>query len=210
MKKFVYAFIASLAMVSCQNDLVEEVDSVGDSALDTFEAKSRSVVENDSTIYPLEEKDFVTYKSESRQYDPDLYDELYALDGIPFRIRSSSSGNKNTFQSNGAGKEITMDNYNEGNTSQLFRLRILPASSGIPYLIYSNKENLPVGVGSYKDNPDNYVLYTKASESGSLFGFSWDFYSSSDRQSFIIENQDLIGSTGSGSIYDIFYYSIEQ
>lgn len=208
MKKIIYAFVASLAMISCQNELINDVDLTKASVLDPFKAEARSIEETDSTIYPLVEKDFVSQISEERQYDPNFYEELRSLDGIPFRIRSSGSGNKNTLQTNGAGKEIVLDNYNEGNTSQLFRLRLLPPSTGIPYLIYSNKENLPVGVGSYKDKPNDYVLYTKSSDTGSLFGFSWDFYSSSDHQSFIIENQDLIGSTGGSSFGSIYYYSI--
>ena len=52
MRKLVYMFVASLAMISCQNKLIEDIDSIDDSALDTFEATSRSIVENDSTIYP--------------------------------------------------------------------------------------------------------------------------------------------------------------
>lgn len=208
MKKIVFVFVASLAMISCQNELMDDIGLTSDSTLNSFDAKSRSVAENDSTIYPLNENDFITCKSGKRQTDSGLYDELRLLEGIPFRVRSASSGNKNTLQSNGKGKEIILANYDEGITEQLFRIRILPATSGIPYLIYSNKENLPIGVGSYKDKPNDYVLFTKASESGGLFGFSWDFYNSTDNQGLVIENQDVIGSTGTGGPYDFFYYSI--
>lgn len=56
MKNFIYVFVASLAMVSCQNELIDDIDLAEDSVLETFQAEARSIEERDSTIYPLAEK----------------------------------------------------------------------------------------------------------------------------------------------------------
>lgn len=63
MKNLIYVFIVSLAMVSCQNELIDDVDLAEDSVLDPFKAEARSIEETDSTIYPLVEKNFVSQVS---------------------------------------------------------------------------------------------------------------------------------------------------
>lgn len=95
-------------------------------------------------------------------------------------------------------KLVSQDNTDN---AQLFYLDFPPSSTGIPFLIYSYKEQEPIGVGSYASDPDTYVLYTQESGSSSLFGFSWDFYLNSDKDGYIIENQDIIGS-GSDDPWD--------
>lgn len=168
-------------------------------------------MDNDSIIYPLNPDNFPekpeTYNLE---YDSELSDELHSLDGVKLRIRAANSGNKNTLQNYGKGKEIKLATYNEGNVDQLFYIKILPAASGIPYLIYTccdESEHAPIGIGSYSSDPDRYVLYAKSASTTSLYGFSWDFAKSSDGNALILENQDILGSNGN-NYWDIFYYSL--
>lgn len=168
---------------------------------------SRSSVENDSIIIPFNEDDFPIITRNSRFIDFELSEELEELVGIPFRIRAVNVGNLNTFQTNGKGKELLLRAYDEGNTNQLFRLLSLPIESGVPYMIYSNKENVPIGIGSYSSDPQTPVLYAKANDSGSSLGFGWSIYSSSNDNAFIMENLHYF--TSNTSLPDpIVYYSI--
>lgn len=191
---------SSLAIISCQND--EIIGGIED-AKEVIQTRSLSV--NDSTILELNPTDFPKIEKNKERGGDYLWDELYQLNGIEFFIQSKDSyfGN-NTLETQGAGKELKLSQFSIMNTAQMFYLRFLPASTGIPYLIYSFKEKTPIGVGSYTSAPDKYVLYAKNSDSGSLFGFSWDFYRGD--KNYIIENQDLIG--GGSNYWDIYYYSI--
>lgn len=192
--------ILSLAVVSCQND--EIIDGI-ESANEVIETRCLSA--NDSTIVELNPDDFPKIEKSQTRGGDNVWEELYQLNGIEFFIQSKDSYfGKNTLETQGAGKELKLSSLSMTNNAQLFYLRFLPASTGIPYLLYSYKEKVPIGVGSYPSNPDKYVLYAKSSDSGSLFGFSWDFYKGD--KTYVIENQDLIG--GGSNYWDIYYYSI--
>lgn len=192
--------ILSLAVVSCQND--EIIDGI-ESANEVIETRCLSA--NDSTIVELNPDDFPKIEKSQTRGGDDVWEELYQLNGIEFFIQSKDSYfGKNTLETQGAGKELKLSSLSMTNTAQMFYLRFLPASTGIPYLLYSYKEKVPIGVGSYTSNPDKYVLYAKSSDSGSLFGFSWDFYKGD--KTYVIENQDIIG--GGSNYWDIYYYSI--
>lgn len=201
-----FIFVAML-LSSCtsEDDFINNIDE------SASELKSSVSIENDSIIQ-LNEEDFpkitkVQTKSLSVD-DVDIWSELYQLNGIDFFIQSVGFNyGKNTLETAGKGKELKLASYSESNSKQKFRMKFLPASTGIPYLIYSTAESVPIGVGSYSSNPNKYVMYAKSSDSGSLFGFSWDFYLNANTDAYILENQDIIGSTGSGSWWDIFYYS---
>lgn len=190
---------------SCNDGLVngEEFDRIdyGSKIL------SRSV-DNDSIILPFNEEDFPEIARKTRSVDSDLEEELTELVGIPFRIRSVNVGNLNTLQTNGKGKELLLRAYDEGNTNQLFRLLSLPMESGIPYMIYSNKENVPIGIGSYSSDPETPVLYAKADDSGSTWGFGWNIYNTSDNNAFVMENVDYYTTNNSSLTTPITYYSI--
>lgn len=199
--------VASI-FIACQNE----------STLDEFTLKESSVVtsrslsvDNDSIIYPLNPEDFPqkpeTYNLE---YDSNLSDELYSLNEVRLRIRAANAGNYNTLQNYGKGKEIKLAKYNEGNVDQLFYIKVLPASTGIPYLIYTccdESKHAPIGIGSYSSDPDRYVLYAKSENTTSLYGFSWNFAKSNDGNAFIMENQDILGSNGD-NYWNIFNYSL--
>lgn len=192
--------ISPLALISCQND---EIMGGIEDAKEVIQTRSLSV--NDSTIVELNPADFPKIEKNKVKGGDYLWDELYQLNGIEFFIQSKDSYfGKNTLETQGAGNELKLSEFSITNDAQKFYLRFLPASTGIPYLIYSFKEKTPIGVGSYSSAPDKYVLYAKKSDSGSLFGFSWDFYKGD--KSYIIENQDLIG--GGSNYWDIYYYSI--
>ncbi|GAF02295.1 hypothetical protein JCM21142_3925 [Saccharicrinis fermentans DSM 9555 = JCM 21142] len=131
--------------------------------------------------------------------------EIDQLNEIPIYLKvMGNSTNKQFITASTRGAELTMDTY-RGNISQQYYIKILPASTGIPYLIYSKITNTPLSVGSYQSNPDVKVLYARSDASGSLFGSSWDFNKGEyTNNSFVIENQDFPES-GGGSWWDIYY-----
>lgn len=214
MKKKIYlltTFVIAMIFIftSCSNDDMfnEELETGLRASISKIDS-----LENDS-IMELNEEDFpkVPKKKKAQGYYGeyvDIWSELYQLNGIDFFIQSTgfNYGN-NTFETTGKGRELKLASFSQTNSKQKFRMKFLPASTGIPYLIYSTAENVPIGVGSYKSDPNRYVMYAKSSDSGSLFGFSWDFYLNDKNDAYILENQDIIGSTGSGSWWDIYYYS---
>lgn len=138
---------------------------------------------------------------EREQY---LWEELWSIREIPiYFIAKESNWGKNTLTTQGKGKEVKFDNFGGGREDQKFYIKILPASTGIPYLIYSYKEKTPLSIGSYSSNPDKKVLFVR-SDTNFPYGSSWDFkYGKRSEHSFIIESQDYISSSGS-SWWDIY------
>ena len=55
----------------------------------------------------------------------------------------------------GMRKELILSAY----SSSKFYLKILPPSSGIPYLIYSKSYNKPLVCGQYNNDPNNKLVF---------------------------------------------------
>ena len=213
MKKhyFFASCLAALALSSCSEDSMIE-NLVSNSETQTTELASRSIPLNDSIIQ-LNEEDF----PDAPQIKPLSYGELNTmlsqLNEVPIQIQSTQYNmGKNTLEFVEPGKELKFSSFSKGNKKQMFFIKILPPSSGINYLLYTWNDNpsgdkYPIGVGSYASNPDKYVLYAKKDNTGTLFGFSWDFMYSNSKNGIVIENQDLLGQ-GSGGPMDLYHYSI--
>lgn len=210
MKKIFYLFAFSVLLFSCKKDSTVQGSNAGKSLsalskdqLTAIHAPGDSIVQLDSTKFPKKPK------TVQRLATTDIFSELYQLNGMNFYIQTKDTYfGKNTLQTQGKGKEVILAPYSSTNGNQLFYLRFLPASSGIPYLIYSTNEGLPVGAGSYTSAPNKYVLYTQAAGSTSLFGFSWNFSMNSTSDAFYFINQDILGSGGS-SPWDVFNYYLD-
>ena len=66
---------------------------------------------------------------------------------------------------NRAGSEVKLtDNKNAFDISQQFYLKILPASSGIPYLLYSESSKTPLTVGHYRKTPNVNILMSNSKD----------------------------------------------
>ena len=157
-KKTLFFFcVSQLVITSCQNDEV-----IGELMNTKEEMCTRSLCVNDSTIVELNPADFPEIEKKKARGGDNVWEELYQLNGIEFFIQSKDVYfNNNTLETQGAGKELKLSKFSADNDAQKFYLRFLPASSGIPYMIYSYKEKKPIGVGSYTSAPDKYVLYTR-------------------------------------------------
>ena len=82
-----------------------------------------------------------------------------------------NSSSKQFITASTKGAELNMNIYT-WNLSQQYYIKVLPPSTGVPYLIYSKNTNTPISVGSYQSNPNVKVLYARNDSTGSLFGSS--------------------------------------
>lgn len=197
----VFAFV----FTACDNNELLQSNHM-DTENKEIKTRAGKILDNDSIIQ-LNEKDFPKHNTVKKRLmaSDNIWQDLYQLNGIEFFIQSKDTYfGKNTIETYGKGKELKLSAYSPSNPAQLFYIKFLPPSTGIQYLIYSYKENVPIGVGQYSNNP-RYVLYAKSSDQGSLFGFSWDFYAKD--KSYFIENRDIISGGGSNP-WDIYYHSI--
>lgn len=191
-----------------------------DDAIDTLEGKGINVTTEltaqsekpqNEEIVPLEGDSIAMrkQKQQTRAFDANqtLYEELHQLDLIPIYLQvKGNSSSKQYLNVVGEGKELTFDYFKDKDLSEQFYIRILPATSGIPYMIYSKKTNTPISLGAYTSNPDVKVVYAKPASNTSTFGASWDIYRGEySLESFVIENQDYPRQGSSGLWYDIYY-----
>ncbi|WP_418893942.1 hypothetical protein [Limibacterium fermenti] len=140
-------------------------------------------------------------------YDPYFSSNMYAIDGLPFTLKARD-GNK-YLSASGKWQEVTWSTT-ANSTDQKFYVKVLPATSGIPYLIYSYKSKTSVSVGQYTANPNEKILLTGKDDSGDLYNASWDFIPSTSYPGYYaIESQSYIGQGSSGSWGDIFYHVVE-
>ena len=49
----------------------------------------------------------------------------------------------------------------DNDKNQQFYIKVMPATTGIPYMIYSMQSNTPISIGHYTTDPDTPVLYLK-------------------------------------------------
>jgi len=212
----------ALLFSSC-GDIVEESLLTSVKSENILQTKSGEV---DSlllgSIIPLEEteelkalrEEFIRNKSQAVSpyalYDPYFSSNMYAIRELAVNLeaRSAPSGSGKFLYSNGAGKEITLST-NSSNVNARFYFQVLPASSGIPYMIYSQQTKTPLSVGQYDNAPNDKVLFAPKDNSGSSFSASWDLVQSNVTGYFAIQSQSYLGQGNSGSMWDIFYHVLE-
>ena len=196
-KSFYYFFVVAvlLGMFACSQD---EVEIFHESDVFKIETKALNGEDSLSVIIPLvidsnliemakAKKAAVYYNAD----DPDYSSNMYAIREMPIYIRAR--GNEGFLSSNGIGKEITLSSRINFRTCR-FYLKVLPSSSGIPYLIYSNDTGTPLSVGQYENDPNNKVLFARSNNTGSLMSADWDLIpSSSYKGYFVIESQSYLG-----------------
>lgn len=138
---------------------------------------------------------------------------IYAIRELPVTIKvrtvASGSTTSNSYLfCDGAGKEVTLGNSSTSLGSR-FYLKILPATSGIPYLIYSTASNTPLSVGYYTNAPDDKILMTAKDNSGSLYSAGWDLIPSTYKGYFSIQSESYLGQSDPNNSWSIFYHVLE-
>ena len=212
-KSFYYFFVVAvlLGMFACSQD---EVEIFHESDVFKIETKALNGEDSLSVIIPLvidsnliemakAKKAAVYYNAD----DPDYSSNMYAIREMPIYIRAR--GNEGFLSSNGIGKEITLSSRINFRTCR-FYLKVLPSSSGIPYLIYSNDTGTPLSVGQFENDPNNKVLFARSNNTGSLMSADWDLIpSSSYKGYFVIESQSYLGQADPNNPWSIFNYVLE-
>ena len=228
MYKLLTIMVLTVLLGSCQNDIDESFTC--DSPM-LEEQRTRSIVSLDENVsdsieilqeseellllkrqYELRNKSLL--KTSIASTDDFFSENIYAIREMPVTIKVHSIAKGSTSGYNymfvdGKGTEVVLGNSEKADGSK-FYIKILPATSGIPYLIYSNVAKTPLAVGQYTNNPDNKILMTAKDESGSTFSWGWDLLpSSSNKGYFAIESQSYLGQSDPNNIWSIFYYVLE-
>lgn len=127
-----------------------------------------------------------------------LSENLYALREQPIYLKSKYNNYYLTVT--GHNTEAKLVYTSSPSTSQRFYLKALPASSGIPYLLYSQSTNTPLNVGNWTSNPSRKILFPLSSDSPT-FNSAWDIfpartsnYEYKGNGAIVIESQSYLGS----------------
>ncbi len=195
--KFLISVMCAITLMSGCTDAMEDVVS----SLDVAESQcplSRAISEDSISQENPEEwimtedmkrmKELYTQLHSQRKnapilsdgdYDDTFWSNMYAIRELPATIKvraKSQSGSTNGYINlycEGKGKEVTLNNSNDALRNR-FYIKILPASTGIPYLIYSQAAQTPLSVGYYTNKPDEKILMASKEENGSLISCGWD------------------------------------
>ncbi|MCM1301247.1 MAG: hypothetical protein NC226_05960 [Bacteroides cellulosilyticus] len=168
------------------------------------EAVTRSgenlIFQSDSLV-PYEQNDNIGKQIRTAVSDLDLRNEIFDLRELPINIIVKENVRGGRFlTTQGAGKEIVFADYNN-NVNQRFYIKILPLSSGIPYLIYSLQTNTPIILGHYSNNPDIRVLFPYTKDEVP-WGASWNFLPNSINNTIIIQNNQIMD--GGPDYWDLY------
>lgn len=211
-------FAEAKAMINQTIDsLIFECDSIIPIVVNPDSIKSRLFeklygIRQENQPEKLSVQTRASYVSSMDDRDDNFWTNMYAIRELPVTLQARSGANTaNRFLStNGKGKDITLVGA-ATNNRQKFYFKILPASSGIPYLIYSQQERTPVSVGQYKNNPKNKILYVRPDDKGSLYSAGWDLIPSAYGYSgyYAIQSESYIGQSDPNNMWSIFYHVIE-
>lgn len=212
MKKIFYFLAIGLVVLSSCSQ--EDNEFLDEDLVCKVETKALSIGDSSSVITPLvvdsNQIEMAKTKKLKAYYDvndPYYSSNMYAIRELPIYISDRENGNFLT--THGTGQEVTLSSRINLTTSK-FYLKILPSSSGIPYLIYSNETGTPLSVGQYDNDPENKVLYARSNNSETLQGADWDLIPSSTYKGyFVIESQSYLGQADANNPWSIFNYVLE-
>ena len=196
----------TIGFVSCEQNL-EALDNSPQMA--EAMVGSKSITSNDSICLFSNTDSLKKPQTRANLYYPEM-DEYYssnmwAIRELPFslKVRGGGTTDRPYFATQGLRKELYLSSSNDSK----FYLRILPSSSGIPYLIYSDAYKRPIVCGQYNSNPDNKLVVVW--DTDDISTGSWDLIPSSYKGYFAIENQTYFGMTDPNNPWSSFCYSME-
>lgn len=151
----------------------------------------------------------------SSTYDETLWGNMYAIRELPATIKvrskasTGSTANYVSLYCEGKSKEVILNAGNAGDKNR-FLIKVLPASAGVPYLIYSVAAGTPLSVGYYTNKPDEKILMASKDDSGSLMSIGWDLLQSSYYKNYYaIQSESYLGQADPNNQWSIFYYVLE-
>ena len=216
MKTFYYFILTAIGVIGISSCSQEDYElSKVSNQTETRSLPQSDSVCFDSIITPLIVNPDSVKRPQTRSYSAPHDDEyfsanMWAIRELPITLQARGQANTGNryLSTNGKSREITLEGsaYSD---SQKFYLRILPASTGIPYLIYSYKERTPISVGQYNSDPNNKVLFTRPNDSGSLYSAEWDLIPSDYKGYFAIQSQSYLGQSDPNNSWSVFYHVLE-
>lgn len=226
-KKFNYLLTALLLMpfslfysCSSEDDLISNSEEIIAEAktnmllLDSLKLGDALDLEVTDELKELVEKMKQQIQTRAASYSYDDYDDnfstnMWAIRELPFTLKARSGGNTGNLYltTNGKRKEVTMTNK-VSNNAQKFYVRVLPASSGIPYILYSYQEKTPLVVGYWNSDPNRKMLMPDSEDKISYFT-SWDFPQTSYSGYYAIQNLGYIGQADPNNSWSIFYHVLQ-
>lgn len=230
--KFLFVLILIACMASCENASEEFLErtlqptstdeslktrssdqsSIADSLVEEKATPEMRMLKNNAAS-PIKR---VTPSTNDTEYADLFYSNIYEIREIPLFIQvknvaSNSNSSNNCLECTGAGKEVVLSWKDRDRTSShKFRLQVLPASSGIPYRIYSCQSGTPLTVGHYNSNPDKKILMSQINSSSFSDMSGWDLIPSSYyKNHFSIQNTLYLGQSDPNSMWSVFNYTLE-
>lgn len=210
---FILVAIGLLGMSSCTQDDYELQNEISSSNVESRTSSISDSISTNSIITPIiVNPDSIKRHIKSRaNYDNEnLSNNLFAIakNALLLTIQSSEGEGTDNYYltSNGKEQAITLNPLTPRLNNQQFYVKVLPATAGIPYLIYSYPDRTPLAVGQRQSDPNNKVVFTMLDES-SLYSASWDIYKATNKSGcLVIESQSYIGQGDSGNWMDVFYH----
>lgn len=157
-------------LVSCeQNEAFDDYQKTSETVVN-----ARAISTNDSIILFSNADSLKKPQTRTYSYYPET-DEYYssnmwAIRELPFALKVRGGGvtDRPYLTTQGTRKEL----YLSASNGSKFYLKILPSTTGIPYLIYSNTYRKPLVCGQYSDNPNNKLVFVWDTED--ISSGSWD------------------------------------
>lgn len=211
--RFLIAMCCStLFLYSCENNIENEIQSTADeliAAADTnaLETDSLEVLKMTDEMKALKERMDELKKTKTRatssNYGQYFSDNMWAIREMPFTLQNRQH-ERYLFTDNSRGVVTTSTDNNSVNNN--FFVKILPSTTGIPYLIYSSQTNTPLCIGHYSNRPDEKILIPMGSNSPGEPGAAWDIIPAVNSSGYYVIQSELLIGQGSGGWWDIFNY----
>lgn len=226
---YLFALLLTATLFSCSDDMEQDNSNTMSNAEEqtsTDLLTRASIVASDS-LSPFEMNDSMRYllnlqkktkKARKAMPAPEYYDanfssNMFAIRELPVTIEVMEAGkdkSRKYLYCDKAGAEVKLSGTkNQYDMDQQFYVRILPAATGIPYMLYSEKSKTPLTVGHYNKTPNIQVLMSSSTVDISNSFTSWDLKPASTPGYFAIENDLLLGQKNINGVLSVFNYYLE-
>lgn len=189
------------------------IDSISDGTL-VVDSLSEEILQLRESLLKLSTKRNAISPSTYDDYDQWFSSNMYAIRDLPvtIQVRGVANGCNQKYSylnCSGAGQEVTLSSSSTSASSKFF-IKVLPASTGIPYLIYTNIATTPLTIGHYNNAPNVKILMSQENDNKLSDFAGWDLIASSQNKGyFAIKNNMYIGQYDESNPWSIFYYNLE-
>lgn len=226
---YLFALLFATTLFSCSDDIEQDNSKPTSNAEEQSATNllTRASIATSDSISPLEMNDSMRYLLNLQKkikkprkampapenYDANFSSNMFAIRELPVTIEVMEAGkdkSRKYLYCDKAGAEVKLSGTkNQYDMDQQFYIRILPAATGIPYMLYSEKSKTPLTVGHYNKTPNIQVLMSSSTVDISNSFTSWDLKPASTPGYFAIENDLLLGQKNINGVLSVFNYYLE-